>query len=70
MMDRIALAKSSAKCWEALGKGLMREAEALYSERWEQDGEDVASHLFEAAYDAHFEAEYTDQRLWRAGLVF
>lgn len=70
MMDRNALAKSSAKCWTALGKGLMREATALYSERWEQDGEQVASHLFEAAHNAHFEAEYTDQRLWRMGLVF
>ena len=57
MMDRNALAQSSAKCWKALGKGLMREAQALYTERWEQDGEQVAAHLFEAGYDAHMQAD-------------
>ena len=70
MMDRNALAKSSAKCWKALGKGLMAEAQALYTERWATDGEDVANHLFEAGEAAHFESEYTDQRVWRMGLVF
>lgn len=70
MMDHTALAKSSAKCWTKLGKGLMSEAEELYSECWATDGEDVADHLFEAAYAAHDEAEYVDQRLWRVGLVF
>lgn len=71
MMDRNALAKSSAKCWKALGKGLMREAQTLYTERWEQDGEQVAAHLFDAAYDAHMQAdEQCDQRAYYSRLVF
>ena len=52
MMDRNALAKSSAKCWERLAREFSRVED------------------FESAEWAAFEADYCDQRAWRAGLVF
>ena len=70
MMDRIALANRSARLWDQLSRGLASEACTLYGERWEQDGEDVADHLFDASEYAAFEAGETQTRLWRMALVF
>lgn len=70
MMDRNALANRSSRLWGQLSRGLAREACTLYGERWAQDGESVADHLFDASEYADFEAAQAQVRAERATLVF
>lgn len=69
MMDRIALAKSSARCWERLGRAFSREADRLASQ-WETLGEEPGRRALDACEAAHFEAEFALDRGERAVLVF
>lgn len=69
MMDRNALAKSSAKCWMRLARALSREADSL-SSQWETLGEEPGRKMWDACEAAHFEAEFAIDRGERAVLVF
>ena len=55
MMDRIALAKSSARCWTRLGKAFSREADRL-SSQWETLGEEPGRRALDACEAAGFSA--------------
>ena len=69
MMDRIALAKASARCWDRLGREFSREADRL-SSQWRTLGEEPGRRAMDACLDAHFEAEFALDRGERAVLGF
>jgi len=69
MMDRNALAKSSAKCWTRLGRAMFAESQRLH-EQWETLGDGPGRAMSNAAYEAIVEAEICEDRAYRATLVF